>query len=103
MNGIVGLSRPMACSSRDGIIPLSLSLGYGGLDLVRSVSDIAVSLGIMTGVDPADDATKKSQGKFEKDYTKYLNANALKGARIGVQRDYLPAPIRMWTGRSTRR
>ena len=43
----------------------------------------------MTGVDPADAATKKSEGKFETDYTKYLNAGALKGARIGVARDFL--------------
>ena len=41
------------------------------------------------GTDPADDATKKSQGKFEKDYTRHLNANALKGARIGIARDFL--------------
>jgi hypothetical protein len=59
--------------------------------MARSVSDVAVSLGIMTGVDPADDATKKSQGKFEKDYTKFLNADALKGARIGVARDFMGA------------
>ncbi len=90
VNGIVGLKPTHGLVSRDGIIPLSLSLDTGG-PMVRSVSDIAVSLGIMTGVDPADDATKKSQGKFEKDYTKYLNANALKGARIGVQRDYMGA------------
>jgi amidase len=42
----------------------------------------------MTGVDAADAATKKSEGKFEKDYTKYLKTGALKGARIGVARDF---------------
>ncbi len=97
VNGIVGLKPTHGLVSRDGIIPLSLSLDTGG-PMVRSVSDIAVTLGIMTGVDPADSATKKSQGKFEKDYTKYLNANALKGARIGVQRDYMGAdPDVDWT------
>jgi amidase len=45
----------------------------------------------MTGVDPADEATKKSAGKFETDYTKFLKADALKGARIGVARDFLGA------------
>ena len=59
--------------------------------MTRSVYDIAVSLGITAGVDPADDATKKSAGKFEKDYTKFLDANALKGARIGVARDFTGA------------
>src|SRR5258708_8309329 len=43
----------------------------------------------MTGVDPADPATKKSEGKFEKDYTKFLKVGALKGARIGVARDFM--------------
>lgn len=90
VNGIVGLKPTHGLVSRDGIIPLALSLDTGG-PMTRSVADLAVSLGIMTGVDPADEATKKSAGKFETDYTRYLNANGLKGARIGVQRDYMGA------------
>src|SRR5262249_26930732 len=50
-----------------------------------------VALGIMTGVDPADPATNKSAGKAETDYTKYLKTDALRGARIGVARDFLGA------------
>jgi amidase len=46
-------------------------------------------LSVMTGIDPGDDATKKQAGKAEKDYTKFLNAGALKGARIGVARDFM--------------
>jgi len=90
INGIVGLKPTHGLVSRDGIIPLALSLDTGG-PMARSVYDVAVSLGVMTGVDPADDATKKSQGKFERDYTKYLNPNGLKGARIGVARDFTGA------------
>jgi amidase len=45
----------------------------------------------MTGIDPKDDATKKSEGKFSGDYVKGLNANALKGARIGIARDFMGA------------
>jgi amidase len=90
VNGIVGLKPTHGLVSREGIIPLALSLDTGG-PMARSVSDIAVSLGQMTGVDPNDDATKKSQGKFEKDYTKYLKADGLKGARIGVARDFMKA------------
>ena len=59
--------------------------------MARSVTDVAVALGIMTGVDAADAATRKSEGKFETDYTKYLKADALKGARIGIARDFLGA------------
>src|SRR6185295_4270809 len=76
--------------SRTGIIPLALSFDTGG-PMARSVYDVAVALGIMTGVDAADAATKKSEGALQTDYAKDLHADALKGARIGVARDFLGA------------
>ena len=87
-NGIVGLKPTHGLVSRTGIIPLALSFDTGG-PMARSVADIAAVLGVVTGIDPADAATKKSEGKFERDYTKYLKADALKGARIGIARDFL--------------
>ncbi len=87
INGIVGLKPTHGLLSHDGIIPLALSLDMGG-PMTRSVYDTAVALGIMTGIDPADPYTKKSEGKFHTDYTQFLDANALKGARIGVVRDF---------------
>src|SRR5262245_10680244 len=87
-NGIVGLKPTHGLLSRSGIIPLALSFDTGG-PMARSVYDVAAALGIMTGVDPADAATKKSEGKFLTDYTKGLDANSLKGARIGIARDFL--------------
>lgn len=87
-NGIVGLKPTHGLLSRDGIIPLALSFDTGG-PMARNVADVAVALGIMTGVDPADAATKKSEGRFDTDYTKYLKADALKGARIGIARDFM--------------
>src|SRR5499433_2528170 len=89
-NGIVGLKPTHGLLSRSGIIPLSLTFDTGG-PMARSVNDVAVALGAMTGIDPTDPATSKSAGKFETDYTKYLKADALRGARIGIARDFLGA------------
>jgi amidase len=87
-NGIVGLKPTLGLLSRNGIVPLALSFDTGG-PMARSVSDVATALGVMTGVDPADPATSNSAGKFQTDYTKYLKTGALKGARIGVARDFM--------------
>lgn len=87
-NGIVGLKPTVGLMSRGGIVPLALSFDTGG-PMGRSVHDVAVALGLMTGVDPEDPATSTSAGKFETDYTKYLKVGALKGARIGIARDFM--------------
>lgn len=87
VNGIVGLKPTHGLLSRDGIIPLALTFDTGG-PMARSIYDIAISLNVMTGVDPDDPATQKSQGKIAKDYTAFLKTGSLKGARIGVARDF---------------
>ena len=89
-NGIVGLKPTLGLLSRDGIIPLALSFDTAG-PMARSVYDVAAALGAMTGVDAADPATGASQGRAETDYAKFLKADALKGARIGVARDFFGA------------
>jgi amidase len=87
-NGIVGLKPTRGLMSRDGIIPLGLSFDTGG-PMARSVTDIALSLGAMTGVDAADAATTPSAAQFKTDYTPYLKKGSLKGARIGIARDFM--------------
>ena len=87
-NGIVGLKPTLGLLSRDGIIPLALSFDTAG-PMARSVYDVAVALGVMTGIDKADPATARSQGNIHKDYTKFLDEDALDGARIGVARDFM--------------
>ncbi len=88
--GLAGLKPTHGLISRDGIIPLALSLDTAG-PMARSVYDVAVSLGVMTGVDSADSATDKSKGNFHTDYTQFLRMGALEGARIGVARDFTGA------------
>jgi len=86
-NGIVGLKPTQGLLSRAGIIPLVLSFDTGG-PMARSVYDIAASLNVTTGLDARDDATKRAEGQVPADYTKFLDKGALKGARIGVARDF---------------
>lgn len=88
VNGIVGLKPTNGLLSRSGIVPLSLTFDTSG-PMARSVYDVAVTLGVMTGVDPADPLTRTSAGKFAKDYTTALKTDALKGARIGVARQFM--------------
>ena len=87
-NGIAGLKPTLGLLSRDGIVPLALSFDTAG-PMARHVYDVAAALGVMTGVDSADGATAESRGRFETDYTQYLDPGVLAGARIGVARDFL--------------
>ena len=87
-NGIVGLKTTLGLLSRDGVVPLALSFDTVG-PMARSVYDVAVSLGVMTGIDPADDSTINSEGLYHTDYTQFLDADALDGAKIGVARVFM--------------
>lgn len=85
-NGIVGIKPTLGLLSRSGIIPIAHSQDTAG-PMTRTVADAAILLGAMTGVDARDPATKRSAKWRLLDYTKFLDANGLKGARIGVARN----------------
>ena len=87
-NGIVGIKPTVGLWSRSGIIPISKTQDTAG-PMARTVRDAAIILGLICGVDESDEATKTSEGKNKVDYTKYLNAEGLKGARIGVEKSFL--------------
>ena len=89
-NGVVGLKPTMGLVSRDGIVPLALSFDTAG-PMARSVHDVAVGLSALAGPDPADPATTASESRAEDDYTRYLDEDALDGARLGLARDFLGA------------
>jgi amidase len=84
-NSLVGLKPTLGLISRAGIVPIAHNQDTAG-PMARTVTDAAIMLGALTGIDTRDDATKASAGKSFADYTKFLDANSLKGARIGVHR-----------------
>jgi amidase len=71
--------------SRHGVIPITADQDTPG-PMARNVTDAAVLLGALEGAaaDAADPATTRC--RREADYTKYLDRNALRGARIGIPR-----------------
>jgi len=82
-NGIVGLKPTVGLISRSGIIPISFTQDTPG-PMGRTVEDVALALGVMTGVDPTDSKSVLSEGKFQTDYSKYLKKDGLRGKRVGL-------------------
>ncbi|HEY4588999.1 MAG TPA: amidase [Thermoanaerobaculia bacterium] len=85
VNGVAAIKPTVGLTSRAGVIPISHTQDTVGPH-ARTVADAATVLGAMVGVDPRDPQTAASAGKFFTDYTQFLDANALHGARIGVLR-----------------
>ena len=85
INGLVGLKPTVGLVSRSGIIPIAASQDTAG-PMTRTVADAAIMLNVIDFIDAADPAM---EGKRERvDYTTFLKADGLKGARIGVARDF---------------
>ena len=86
-NSIVGIKPTLGLVSRSGIIPIAHSQDTAG-PMARTVTDAAVLLGALTGIDSRDPVTEQSRGKSFSDYTKFLDPEGLRGARIGVARKF---------------
>jgi amidase len=86
-NSLVGIKPTLGLVSRSGIIPIAHSQDTAG-PIARTVTDAAVLLNILAGVDADDAVTVESRGKSSADYTQFLDAQGLRGARIGVPRKY---------------
>ncbi|HLZ29529.1 MAG TPA: amidase [Chloroflexota bacterium] len=84
---VVGIKPTVGLTSRGGVVPISHTqdtIGSHG----RTVADAAAVLTAIAGVeDTRDSATAINRNRPRLDYTKFLDKNALKGARIGVARD----------------
>jgi len=86
--GIVGVKPTVGLVSRSGIIPIAYSLDIAG-PMALNVRDAAIALGALTGIDPDDGKSLKSEGKYYNDYTQFLNEDGLEGKRIG----FYTAPV----------
>ncbi|HEX8842693.1 MAG TPA: amidase [Sphingomicrobium sp.] len=84
INGIVGLKPTVGLVSRTHIVPISHSQDTAG-PMTASVREAAELLTVIAGSDPADPATRDAD-KHKRDYAVGLDANSLKGKRIGVMR-----------------
>jgi amidase len=83
-NGVVTVKPTVGLISRAGIIPIAASQDTAG-PLTRTVRDAAILLNVLAVRDPHDPATRQLQRPA--DYTKFLDPNGLRGARIGVPSD----------------
>lgn len=92
-NCIVGLKPTVGLVSREGIIPISHSQDTAG-PMARSVTDAAILLQAMAGVDENDAATWRDKWCRNKNYTAFLRDNNISGLRIGIS----PAHYERFTG-----
>lgn len=93
-NMLVGIRPTIGRISRYGVIPITADHDTAG-PMTRTVADSAIMLGAMEGAspDPNDPATRTCTPPPNRDYTKFLNAGGLKGARIGVPRAFYIDPM----------
>ncbi len=85
--GIVGLKPTVGLVSRHGIIPIAASQDTAG-PMTRTVADAAVLLTVIQSVNVDDTIVPRSAASNLPDYTTFLKADGLRGAVIGVARDY---------------
>jgi amidase len=82
-NGVVGIKPTLGLVSRSGIIPIAHTQDTAG-PMARTVTDAAIMLTAMAGRDKADEITAEGSKHAAKDYARFLDADGLKGARLGL-------------------
>jgi len=90
---LVGIKPTVGRVSRYGVIPITADQDTPG-PMARTVADAAALLGVIEGrvPDSLDPATGRCTPPPNHDYTAYLDAGALKGARIGIPRAFYYEP-----------
>jgi amidase len=85
VNGIVGIKPTVGLLSRTGIIPISKTQDTAG-PMARTVTDAAILLSVLAGIDPHEVYAPDSLDKIQPDYTKFLDLNGLQDKRLGVEK-----------------
>lgn len=103
-NMLVGIRPTIGRISRYGVIPITADHDTAG-PMTRTVADAAILLGALESPspDPNDAATRACTPPSGRDYTKFLNAGGLKGARIGIPRAFYYDPMTVSGEERTRR
>lgn len=89
VNGVVGFKPTVGLVSRTHIVPIAHSQDTAG-PITTTVEDAAIVLTVLAGSDPLDPATAEADAR-KVDYRAALDADSLRGARIGVMRFLLPS------------
>src|SRR5437667_78824 len=97
--GFASIRRPSAWNSVVGMRPTAGLVSRGGMfdgwpeingslgPMARTVTDLAKLLDVMVGYDPEDPLTARGVGHLPDSFTKFLDKDGLKGARIGILRE----------------
>lgn len=85
--GVAGIKPTVGLTSRAGVVPISHTQDTVGVH-GRSLADSAAVLGALTGPDARDPQTAASAGHFVRNYQQFINPDGLRGARIGIARQF---------------
>lgn len=85
--GVAGIKPTVGLTSRAGVVPISHTQDTVGAH-GRSLADAAAVLGALTGPDARDPQTAASAGHFFRNYRQFINPDGLRGARIGIARQF---------------
>ncbi|KAL6346637.1 hypothetical protein AAG906_000255 [Vitis piasezkii] len=86
-NSVVGIKPTVGLTSRAGVVPISPRQDTVG-PICRTVSDAVEVLDVIVGFDKRDKATRTASKYIPRGgYKQFLNANGLKGKRLGIVRN----------------
>jgi len=97
--GLASIRRPSTWNCITGMRPSAGLVSRGGVygcwpeifgslgPMARTVKDLVTLLDTMIGYDPEDPITARGVGHIPDTFTKFLNKDGLKGARLGILRE----------------